>query len=188
MRSRQLPPSPAPARSRTGVLPGLLFSAGIGAVALLLASAASWLSPLLLAIIAGVLLANTEALSTRLDAGLAVAAKPVLRIGIVLLGLQLVLGDVLALGPGVLVLIVAVVLGGFAAGILGGRLLGLPREETLLISGGTAICGAAAIGAIRDTLRPSPDDRGDRLEVATALSLALIVVLGTIMIPVVPLL
>ena len=61
-----------------------------------------------------------------------------------------------------------------------GRLLGLSRSQTLLIAGGFSICGAAAAAAV-DGVIESEDE-----ELVT--SVALVVLFGTAMIPLLPLL
>jgi uncharacterized integral membrane protein (TIGR00698 family) len=151
-------------------------------------------SPALTAIVLGVIAANTRLLPDGLQPGLAVAAKPVLRIGIVLLGLQLALGDVLALGLGTLALIVFIVTAGVGTGVLLGRWLGIPRIQTLLIACGFSICGAAAVAAASGSLSPerrageSEADALSRHETRTATAVALVVVFGTLMIPLMPVL
>jgi uncharacterized integral membrane protein (TIGR00698 family) len=138
------------------------------------------LSPLLVAIVVGAALANTGRLSPRLEPGLAVASRRLLRVGVALLGLQLALGDVLRLGWGVIGVVVAVVVLGIAGGVVVGRLLRLSRSQTLLIAGGFSICGAAAAAAV-DGVIESDDE-----ELVT--SVTLVVLFGTAMIPLLPLL
>ncbi len=172
-----------PARSAAAaarVLPGLAVGAGISAVALGVSQWLPSLSPLLLAIVAGAALANAGWLSPRLEPGLAVASRRLLRLGVALLGLQLALSDVLELGWGVIGVVVAVVVLGITGAMAVGRLLGLSRSQTLLIAGGFSICGAAAAAAV-DGVIESEDD-----ELVT--SVALVVLFGTAMIPLLPLL
>ena len=164
----------------TRALPGLAVGAGVSAAALGLNLWVPTLSPLLVAIVVGATLANTGRLSPRLEPGLAVASRRLLRLGVALLGLQLALGDVLRLGWGVIGVVVAVVVLGIAGGVVVGRLLGLSRSQTLLIAGGFSICGAAAAAAV-DGVIESDDE-----ELVT--SVALVVLFGTAMIPLLPLL
>ena len=205
-------PSPAPtAGSRPSlprrIGPGLLLSLAVGAFALALSHLVPAASPALVSIAIGALAANTmlrrPGTATVLQPGLRVSSRTVLRIGIALLGLQLALGDVLALGPLTLLTVVAVVGLGMGAGLLAGRLLHLPVTQTVLISCGFSICGAAAVAAASSALegsaRRSPDDREDdrsaqaghggvQLETQTATAIALVVLFGTLMIPLVPVL
>lgn len=112
--------------------------------------------------------------------GLSYAGKRLMRIGIVLLGLKLSLGDVLGLGWAT----VAMVLGVVAATFLGtwwlGRRMGLPGDQPLLIAAGYAICGASAIGAVSEA---TDSDERD-----AAASVALVTLCGTLAIAVLPLL
>lgn len=191
--------------------PGLLLSLTVGAAALALSLLVPAASPALVAIVVGVVAANTvlrrPAVASVLRPGLGVSSRTVLRIGIALLGLQLALGDVLALGGRTLLVVVAVVGLGMGAGMLAGRLLKLPLAQTVLISSGFSICGAAAVGAASSALaashRPAPAahghpraaaDRGEdghqgdaALEMQTATAIALVVLVGTLMIPLVTL-
>ncbi len=190
---RPTAPSPAPGHVRR-ILPGLVVSVAVALAAYALSLAVPAASTALVAILLGALAANTGLLPGALRPGLDVAAKPVLRIGIVLLGLQLALGDILALGAGMIVLIVAVVAGGTAAGILLGRVLRVPRTQALLVACGFSICGAAAVAAAAGALTPERREGEDeevaveRFETQVATAVALVVVFGTILIPLMPVL
>ncbi len=168
----------------TSRLPGLLACLALGAAAVgvsaLLRPWAPALSPLLLAILAGMAWRNLAPVPERLSPGVAFAAKPVLRAGIVLLGLQLALGDVLALGWGVIALVVVAVGITFAATLALGRALRLPWDLTALVASGFSICGAAAVAASDAVVRA-------RREMA-ATAIGLVVLFGTLMIPLMPLL
>ena len=113
-----------------------------------------------------------------LEPGIAVAAKRLLRAGIVLLGLQLLLSDVLALGWGAVGLVVGVVALTFAAALALGRALRLPWDLTALVASGFSICGAAAVAAADGVVRA-------RREMA-ATAIGLVVLFGTLMIPLLP--
>ena len=128
-------------------LPGLAFCA-VGAAAALGIARLSGISPLLIAIVLGATITNFFALPSFTAPGIAVASKRLLRVGVALLGLQLLLSDVLGLGWGVLALAAAVVVGGIAGTMAVGRLLGMEWGERLLIACGFSICGAAAVAAV----------------------------------------
>lgn len=161
------------------VLPGLLLVAVAGALALVAGSVVPTVSPLLLAILLGALLANAVSLPESVRPGLAFASRRLLRAGIVLLGLQVAVGDVLGLGAGLVATIVAVICSGFATAEVVGRRLGLAPDVRLLVGGGFSICGAAAVAAVDGVIDADDED------VATAV--ALVVLFGTLMIPLVPL-
>ena len=175
-----------PARGRGGLagvrplLPGLALVVMAVAVALGVHRLVPALSPLLVAILLGAVLANAVALPARVAPGLALAARKLLRSGVVLLGLQLLLGDILGLGAGMIVVVVCVVVGGLLGTVGIGALLGLAPTQRLLIACGFSICGAAAVAAVDGVVDAEEE------EVVTAI--ALVVLFGTLMIPVVPLL
>lgn len=160
--------------------PGAGLAALGAAAAVAVAAVLPTVSALLIAIVLGMAVRNLLPLPARVEPGLAFSAKRVLRVGIVLLGLQLVLGDILGLGAGVVLTVLAVVAVGFAATLLAGRLLRLSSTQTLLIASGFSICGAAAVAAVDGVIRTEDEE-----EVVTAV--ALVVVFGTLMIPALPL-
>ena len=162
------------------LLPGLVLClAAAGAsygVSLLLPG----VSPLIIAIVLGVLLANVVRLPAAASDGIDFSAKKLLRAGIVFLGLQLVLTDILDLGAPMLVVVVCIVAGGLLGTVLLGRLLRVPSGLSLLIACGFSICGAAAVAGVTD-----PDDEAEE---DTITAVALVVIFGTLMIALVPLL
>ncbi len=172
------PVATSPAAS--SVLPGLALVLVATVAAMVLHHALPAVSPLLVAIMAGALLANTAPLPAAIEPGVAFSAKRLLRVGIVLLGLQLVLGDILALGWGVIAVVVAVVLLGMLGAVWLGARLGLTWSQRILIASGFSICGAAAVAAVDGVI--------DADEEETATAIALVVVFGTAMILAVPLL
>jgi uncharacterized integral membrane protein (TIGR00698 family) len=159
----------------------MALSAGGAALAI----AVNWwlpgLSAMLVAIIAGALVANVVP-AARLEParpGLAIASRRLLRAGVVLLGLQLVLGDIFALGWPIVVGVVVIVAGSMGITMLLGRVLKVGATQSLLIAGGFSICGAAAVAGIDGVLAKRKD-----AEAATAV--ALVVIFGTVMIAVMP--
>src|SRR5699024_6980083 len=112
--------------------------------------------------------------------GLAFAAKTLLRAGIALLGFQLLLTDIVDLGWVVIVTVVAVVVVGIVSTWSLGGLLGLGLPQRMLIACGFSICGAAAVAAAGGVADAEEED--------TMTAIALVVVFGTLMIPLVPLL
>lgn len=161
---------------------GLAVAVAGAAVAATVGAAVPAVSPLLIAIVLGVATANLGLPARTLDLlepGLAVASKQLLRIGVALLGLQLILPDLVALGPGVLAVAAVVVVAGIWGAMTIGRWLGMGWSERLLIACGFSICGAAAAAAVDGIV----DSR--RRELVT--TVALVVVFGTAMIPLVPL-
>ncbi|WP_417854081.1 putative sulfate exporter family transporter, partial [Actinoalloteichus caeruleus] len=100
------------------------------------------------AVVLGVLVRNAGLVPVSAGPGLTVAAKRVLRVGVVLLGLQLALPEVLRLGAGTLLAVVVTVTVGFLGTVALARLLGVGRGLGLLVATGFSICGASAIAAV----------------------------------------
>lgn len=184
MTSPATPPAPSPARSALAWLPGVAAAA--------LAAAAAWgihwLAPavplltaaVVLGIVVGQIPAARGALAGVLAPGLAVSAKRLMRIGVVLLGLKLSLGDIAGLGWVAILTTVGIVVFSFAGTFLIGRLFRLPGHQPLLIATGFSICGASAIGAMSGVVKPKDEE--------AATPVALVTLCGTLAIFVLPLL
>ena len=171
----------APPAARLSPWPGLLLSLAVAVGAILLSRLVPGLSALIIAIVIGIVLANVTALPPVLAPGLSLAAKKLLRAGIVLLGLEVVLGDLLDLGVGMLAVVVLVVTGGVLGTLLLGRVLSVDRRLTLLVACGFSICGAAAVAAAAGVTDPEEEH-----ERHTITAVALVVLCGTLMIALVP--
>lgn len=161
------------------LLPGLGIAALATAIAWPLSLTSPVLSPLLIAIVLGILVGNVlPQLPETVRPGLDFAAKPLLRLGIIALGAQVVLGDILDLGWLVLVLAALVVAVGIVAAVWLARPFGVDRDLALLIGCGFGICGAAAVAGVESTLRAKKED--------VAAAIGLVVLFGTLMIAIVP--
>jgi uncharacterized integral membrane protein (TIGR00698 family) len=165
-------------------LPGIL-AAGVATVA---AFGIHWLFPVVplltvsvaLGIIVGQIVPARRQIDGALKPGLTLAAKRLMRVGIVLLGLKLSLVDIAHLGWVAIVLTVLLVLltYGITWGL--GKLFRLPGDEPLLIATGFSICGVSAIGAMSAVTRTKHEDQ--------ATPAALVTLFGTLAIAVLPLL
>ncbi|MDI9902865.1 putative sulfate exporter family transporter [Rhodococcus sp. IEGM 1409] len=164
--------------SVAALVPGVALCALGATVALVAGQFTSAVSPLLIAIVAGAVLVNTVALPVKLQPGLAFSAKRLLRVGIALLGLQLMFSDIIGLGWGVIAVVVAIVFLGIAGTMYAGKLLGLSWTQRILIACGFSICGAAAVAAADGVVNAREE------ELLTAV--ALVVIFGTLMIPTIP--
>lgn len=155
-------------------VPGLLLCASAVAIAMTVNAALPAASPLIIAIVLGIAVTNTVRLPQSTAPGITLAAKKLLRLGIVFLGLQLVLSDIAALGVPMLLVIVCIVAGGIFGTLLLGRLLKMRPTQVLLIACGFSICGAAAVAGVEGVTDSEEED------VVTAV--ALVVIFGTLMI------
>lgn len=164
----------------TTLSPGLAACAVATAIALTANYFLPTVSPLLLGIVCGALFANAVRVPQCIRPGLQFSSKRLLRLGVALLGLQVMFTDIIGLGWGMLALAVSVVCLGIAGTMLVGKLLGLSWTQRLLIACGFSICGGAAVAAASGVVRSK-----DR-EVVTAI--AVVVIFGTLMIPAIPML
>ncbi|WP_196880851.1 YeiH family protein [Arthrobacter sp. CAN_A214] len=168
-------------RTRTGPLvPGLAVVAAGVAVAVWLGSVQTVIGSLVIALVLGVLLGNTGLYRPALRPGVKAGTKKLLRAGVVLLGLQLALPDILALGFQVLVLIVVCVALSFAFTLSVGRRLGLTRAGATLMAAGFSICGASAVAGLQGIVNADDDE--------TASAVAMVTLYGSLMILALPLL
>ena len=144
------------------IWPGLLTALSIaaGAVVLRQVSGHALLSPMLVSVVVGVLLRLALGANSLPRAGLAIASRPVLRAGIVLLGLQVTLAEIAALGGAAFAVAALSLVATYLTVVLAGRLLGVPRSLTQLIAAGTAVCGASAVVAANSVARGSDAEVG----------------------------
>jgi uncharacterized integral membrane protein (TIGR00698 family) len=171
------------ATARIGLLwPGVAAAAVAVAFATLVNRLVPALTPAVVAVAAGAAVASVVGVGDRLRPGLAFVSRRVLRVAIALLGLQIAVPQVLALGWQSLA-VVAVATGvTFAVTPPIGRRLGLSRGTSLLIATGVAICGAAAIAAMRESTDLPDEDE------AAASALGVVVLYGSAAIALIPLL
>lgn len=171
-------PPVRPARRARTLLPGLLLTAAGTAVAFAVHGLFPVVGALTAAVVLGVCTGRFLPRAAR--PGLTWATRTLLRLGVVLLGLQLGLDEVLGLGPGTVVAVVGTVLVAFLGTLLAGRWLGVSPGLTLMVATGFSICGASAIAAM-DSVTDS-----DREDVATGITL--VTLYGSAAIALVPLL
>jgi uncharacterized integral membrane protein (TIGR00698 family) len=160
--------------------PGLL-AVGIGvAVSYALNLVVPTISALTIAVALGAVARNTGLIGSRTLPGTRFATKKLLRAGVVLLGLQLAVDQILGLDPGVLLVVLVTVTVTFATTIVVGRRIGASPGTTLLVATGFSICGASAAAAM-DAVSDSDEE-----DLATAV--ALVTIFGSAVIVVLPLL
>lgn len=141
--------------------PGLVASACVGMLAMQLShwpiAAHHGLGGLAAAVILGMLVGNLfSVFHAKAEPGLVLARGPLLRIGIVLFGLQIGSSELHSVGWGGFLVALGIVGSTLPLAVwFGTRVLGLDRRTCLLIGAGSAICGAAAVAAADGVLRAS---------------------------------
>ncbi|MCK9516258.1 MAG: putative sulfate exporter family transporter [Ottowia sp.] len=156
----------------TQLLPGFAYAAAGTLLAFLINWLVPVVSPLTAGVLLGVVAANIGIVTPRVTPGLSLSTKKLLRIGVVFLGLQLSLLEVLGLGGHLLLVVVAVVAFGYLFTVWVGRRLGLSEDLSLLTATGFSICGASAIAAMQGA-RDADDDE-------VAMAIALVTIFGTV--------
>ncbi|TVR18741.1 MAG: putative sulfate exporter family transporter [Nitriliruptor sp.] len=126
----------------------------------------------LVALLAGMVIANARPLPATLRPGVDLAATKILRVGVALLGARLTLADVAGIGGPSLLVVVVTMATAFATVAVVGRMAGISPELGILLGTGTAVCGNSAIVAA------SPIVDADEREVSYAV--ATITIFGTI--------
>ena len=120
--------------------------------------ATSPVSPIMMAIVIGMLVANMAKLPAGIQPGLGFCTSSILQLGIILLGIRLSLAEA---GQFTLValpfVIVAIAIGLGVVGILG-RYMGLSRQLSGLIAVGTSICGCTAIVAVAPLIKTNESE------------------------------
>ena len=115
-------------------------------------------SPILVAILLGLLVRNALGLPSVYEPGLQIALKRILRIGVALLGIRLSLAAAGTLGLVALPIVVASIATALFIVTQLGAMVGLPPRLATLIAAGTAICGNSAIVALAPVLKATDDE------------------------------
>jgi uncharacterized integral membrane protein (TIGR00698 family) len=133
---------------------------------------ASPISPILCAIVLGIVWRNTFGVTQRWEPGLQWVTGTMLRIGIALVGLRLTFSGIGAAALFALPVVIGCISVALLASTLVGRALGLSQPLRLLLAAGTAICGCTAVVAVTPIVRARACETG--------VALSSVVVLGCI--------
>ncbi len=132
------------------------------------------ISPMIIGIVLGMIYANS--LRNNLPAtwvpGIVFCSKKILRLGIILYGFRLTLGDIAEVGLAGITVDAIIVITTILGGVFIGKLLKMDGETALLTSVGSGICGAAAVLGAESTIQTKP--------YKTAVAVATVVIFGTI--------
>ena len=168
------------------IFPGLALCLVVTAAATLLAGAerallgGTWLEPLVLAILLGLVVRAVWTPSPTWRPGIAFSAKQLLEVAVVLLGASVSAGTVMGLGGKALLGIAGAVALSIALSYVIGRGLRLQPRLALLVACGNSICGNSAIAAVAPVIGAEADD--------IASSIAFTAVLGVVEVLALPLL
>src|ERR1700728_2526912 len=147
-------------KSALAILPGLLMASVV-------AGSAYWLrelpgmtafSPLILAILIGTTFHNLLGTPAIAKSGVAFSMRRLLRFGIILLGFQLTVSQIIEVGYQGFLIIAATLAATFVFTVHMGKWLGVERKLAQLIAAGTSICGASAVIATNTVTNGDDED------------------------------
>ncbi len=116
------------------------------------------ISAIMMAILLGIIVRNTISLPAAFQPGIKFGLVRILRLGIVLLGIRLSLGEVGEIGLKSLPVIIAAVASALLIVTYLSRRLGLTSNLGTLLAVGTSVCGATAIVATAPTINARDDE------------------------------
>lgn len=140
--------------------PGLALTAGLAMLGMLVArlAASPLVSPMVVAMVAGIVLRNLTGLPAAVQPGIALSLRQILRLGVVLLGFRLTFGQLAEVGLAGVAVIAAVLAATFVFTRAAGRLMGVDRRLAELIAAGTSVCGASAVLAVNTVTEGTDED------------------------------
>jgi uncharacterized integral membrane protein (TIGR00698 family) len=146
-------------RPALAILPGLLLTSAVAAAAYGLRQlpGMATFSPMILAILIGIAVHNLVCTPAIAGPGVTFSQRRLLRLAIILLGLQLTIAQVIEVGGRGIGIIAATLLATFMFTVWMGKLLGVDRKLAQLIAAGTSICGASAVIAT-NAVTDAPDE------------------------------
>ncbi|WP_394955122.1 YeiH family protein [uncultured Helicobacter sp.] len=116
------------------------------------------ISPLIIGVVLGILASSLYRNSQQsCEKGVTLSAKKLLRLGIILYGFRVSLDGIMSVGLSGTLISLSVVVGILVLGsVIGVKVFKLDKELALLVSGGSAICGAAAVLALESSIKSQP--------------------------------
>jgi uncharacterized integral membrane protein (TIGR00698 family) len=162
------------------LVPGLVIAGSGTSIAFGVTTVLPAVSALTAAVVLGVLVGQFLPEASR--EGLGWGTKKFLRLGVVLLGLQLGLGEVFGLGLGTVAAVVVTVVLAFLGTLALGRAVGVSRGLGLMVATGFSICGASAIAAMDSVTDTDKEDVATGITLVTlygSAAIALVPLIGT---------
>ncbi len=144
----------------SGIWPGVLLASAVAGAAYALRQlpGMATFSPMILAIVIGIAFHNLVGTPAWAKQGVTFSLRRLLRIAIILLGLQLTIAQVIEVGGRGIGIIALTLVTTFTFTVWMGRLLGVDRKLAQLIAAGTSICGASAVIATNTVTNAHDED------------------------------
>lgn len=169
----------SPSRALT-VVPGIGLTLLITFVGFAVHDRFDAVSPLVASLAIGVALGNLGAVPAVCAPGVKFSAKKTLRLGIVLLGSQLAVSQVVELGGAELAVVIVVVAATFLGTMWLGPRLGVSRPLSLLVATGFSICGASAVAAMEGVAEADEEEVTYAIALVTLCGSLAIILLPTL--------
>ena len=140
--------------------PGLLLSTFVALIAMFLSSLipGDIIGATVMALLVGMAFNPVLNRYDGFNAGVSYAGKMILRIGIVLMGVNMNFSEVLDVGKYSLFVMIFTMATAFGAGNLIGKMFGMNWKLTNLLSVSTAICGGSAVAAVGPVIKAKDED------------------------------
>ncbi len=147
-------------QSAKNTAPGILFSAAVAVVAMYLSSLVPGdiLGATVMALLVGMILHPVAKKNAVFHKGINFTGKMVLRLGIIVMGVNMNIAEVLSVGKYSLFMMLFTMATAFGVGNLLGKLFGVNWKLTNLLSVSTAICGGSAVAAVGPAIKAKDED------------------------------
>ena len=175
------PAVPVHRRGAFLLLPGILLSAIVAVIALVIAAAEEHafghpvVDGLVIAILIGMLVRTLWAPAAAVEPGVRFVAREVLEVAVLLLGASVDLALLVRAGPSLAIGVVLLVCLSIACSYGIGRALGLPHPLALLVACGNSICGNSAIAAVAPAIRAGKEHVASAIAFTAILGVAVVV-------------
>jgi len=150
---------------------GIILTTIIAIVSFFLASFIP-IGSVAIAIIIGIIVANSLKISTKFNSGITYSEKSILAFAIALMGINLDFSILVSLGMKTIFLIIISMVLTISLSVYIGKLLGINKKFALLLGIGNGVCGASAIAATKGIVKAKDDEVG--------ISVAIVNLLGTV--------
>ena len=160
-------------RYKNTIVPGLLLSILVAALAKFSAIFLPQLGGATLAILFGIFLGNTVFKQSLLQKGTKFAESRLLEVSVVLLGMTVTFQTIAEMGIRGLLYILFIMTGTIFFTYKIGQRIGFNQTTSLLMAGGNAVCGSSAIASIAPGIHAKEEEKG---QIITLVNL-----LGTVM-------
>lgn len=142
------------------IVPGVLLSSFVAIIAMFLSSLVPGdiIGATVMALLVGMALNPLFNKYEQFNKGVSFTGKMILRLGIILMGVNMNFSEVLSVGKYSLFVMIFTMGTAFGAGNLIGKLFGMNWKLTNLLSVSTAICGGSAVAAVGPVIKAKGED------------------------------